>query len=374
MSDNNRNNVDGDFGFIGGYNPFDDDFNNRGYSSNDYNYNSNNNDPYSSAIINEDADHINSYGKDSSPDTKTAEHTHNKRAWSKNPIDKPIIGIILFFAFCMFLGAFITLISTSPRSNSYNSFMSNAVEVFAKCSNVQVNHGDYNYEHYADISYTYNGKTYTGKHVLIDHEVSDGESIRLFIDPKNPNNVIQDKNQEAAFRIEFAVGYTLLAIGAVLIIIAIAAIIHNIKIKRLYNISGEYSFVRVHSNQRNIKNYDEYDRNYTKQNTAYNSYSGIIKASSPQKDMPSGKTIRKMVIIIVIIGMILVSFLNGIHIFPAIFTKLDNDKFMETAVAVEGECANVRVTKYHRDHLTKYTYYARISYNYNGQYTTSPKN
>lgn len=393
MNNNNKNNIDNDFGFIGGYNPFDKDYTNNDFFSDNYNINSNNNtDPYVSdpELFTEDNNYINSYDNNTYSSASSARYSHTKNSASKKPIDKPVIGVILFFALCMFLGAFVTLMSTTPRSSEYNSFMSNAVEIIAKCSNVQVVHGNYNYDHYADISYTYNGQIYTDKHVLIGHEVSNGESIKLFIDPANPKRVIKDGNQTTTFKIEFTIGYVLLAIGTLLTIVVIAAIIYNIRYKSLYGSNYETTFKRTLPRKPAIKSYNRYDKsnnhqksysdnnlmkttNITTKNIdnpdhIYNdSYTNKNRTDSVQKDSASSKSVRKMVIIIVIIAITVFSILNGIHIFPAIFTKLDNDKFMETAVAAEGECTYVRVEKVHRDRTTRYTYYARISYNYNGQ-------
>ena len=103
------------------------------------------------------------------------------------PIIFMIIGlVIIFFAFKM--------------KADNDDFMKTAVPVSAECTRVWVtsstdDDGDTTYYYHADVDYEYDNIPYHAYDISVDRNTSEGDLIRLYINPDNPNDARQEYTQ-----------------------------------------------------------------------------------------------------------------------------------------------------------------------------------
>ncbi len=286
---------------------------------------------------------------------------------NKKPVDKPIVIVLLFFTVLLLLGALVTLFSSSGRSKSYHDFMSDAVIVTARCSNVHAEHSRHVNQYYADITYEYNGTVYTGRQMQIGQEVQDGDAITIYIDPDDPSNIKRKDNTAEGLKIESAIGYCLLVVGIILLIISVVVIINNIKFKRLHK-DGYQDEPINQPNSKKIETYAGYDDIHTYNDNGYVHNNDSVSVSQENTTVSNKEVVRVIRIVISLIILVQLIF-SGLNIIPAIIKKTNNDNFMQTAVSVEGVCDSVRVEKHHHsgDANTTYIYYAKIRYIYEDQ-------
>ncbi len=350
----------------------------------------------------------------------------------KKPVDKPVIIALVFFTVLFLLAAFITLSSSSGRSDSYNDFMSDAVMVTAKCSNVRAEHSSRYNEYYADISYEYNGTVYRGSQVRIGQMVSEGDVISIYVYPNDPSNIRRSDNTGEGLLMETVIGYCLFGVGGLLFFITLVVVVNNIRLNRRvedgssiyhdepiekpkreiidtysgYNDSSTFSDTSGYTDTYNssTNRYNTYNdngyNNYTDNSFSYSERysepdnventlkyngpkddisndfrndSGNVSASQNNKTLSKKELIRVIRIVIFLIIFVQLTF-SCLTIIPAIIQKADNDNFMKTAVSTEGVCDSVRVKEHHSSHGSgqiTYIYYARIKYKFEDQYYLS---
>ena len=191
----------------------------------------------------------------------------------KKPVDKPVIIVLLFFTVIILLSAFITLASNSGRSESYNDFMSDAVMISARCSNVNAKHNRNYNEYYADITYKYNGTVYTGSQVRIGQEVSEGDYISIYIDPNDPSSIRRNDNTGQGLMVESVIGYCLLGAGLIMLFICIVVVANNIRLSRQFEDSSSiyYDEPIQKSKGQKIETYTGYDNRSSMSDTSSNS-------------------------------------------------------------------------------------------------------
>lgn len=128
------------------------------------------------------------------------------------PIIFMIIGLVLmFFAF-------------KAKSDNDN-FMKTAVSVSAECTRVWMttstdDDGDTTYYYHADVAYEYDNIPYHAYDVNVDERTSEGDLIRLYINPDNPNDARQEYTQ-GEFIAEMVFGglFTFIALLAIIILL-----------------------------------------------------------------------------------------------------------------------------------------------------------
>lgn len=96
------------------------------------------------------------------------------------PVSFALIGIgLIVFAFV--------------SKNQSDKFMETAVPVSAQCTRIWIttstdDDGDINEYYHADVRYEYNGVTYHGKDFDVSYDTAVGDTITIYIDPKNPGD------------------------------------------------------------------------------------------------------------------------------------------------------------------------------------------
>ena len=333
--------------------------------------------------------------------------------------EMPLVIVLAFFAALLLIGAFVTLGSAKSRSSSYNDFVKDAVGVTATCSNITKVHTSKTYTHYADLYYVYNGKSYSAKRVSVDTSLKEGDSIRLLVDPKNPENVRKASNAGQGLTVELAMGYTLLVIGGLISAVAVAAFVkykkkrnkpetadsysRSVSRKPLFDMytgdsqtansaSSFDSGVDSGSSVRKVPAYSstqpvssrpettwEMRHIGSKSSSAPVSVNTVRSASSESKSDPKSYSEFKKVFICILVFMLIVELgITLANIVPIIVQKNEWDSFRKKAVAVDAVCTSVRVDKrtgssrVGKNHAmssssTTYKYYAMFSYSYNGR-------
>lgn len=105
----------------------------------------------------------------------------------KNP--KWTIVIPVFFAL---IGIGLIVFAFVSKNQS-DKFMETAVPVSAQCTRIWMttdtdDDGHITEYYHADVSYEYNGATYQGKDFDVDYDTAVGDTITIYIDPKNPGD------------------------------------------------------------------------------------------------------------------------------------------------------------------------------------------
>lgn len=334
-----------------------------------------------------------------------------ERTLSGKKSEMPLVFVLVFFAALLLIGGFVTLSSAKSRSSSYNDFVKDAVSVTATCRDIQKVHTKNVYAHYADLYYVYNGRSYSAKRVSIDTSIQEGETIRLLVDPKNPENVRKANNAGQGLTVDLAMGYTLLVIGGLILAVDVGA------------------FIKVKKKENKPETADNYSRSAVSKKPLFDMYTdnaqtsaaagGSIDSSAPsytssrpvssrpeaawemrhigssrnsspapaaagttsseaKLSTKSYSELKKVFICILIFMFIVELGITLANIVPIIVQKNEWDSFRKNAVAVDAVCTSVRVEKVtssgrvgsknraSRSSSTSYKYYAMFSYSYKG--------